>query len=108
LLAPKTSAPETGTTIKMVRLQSGIPSLGHIVVKLDDIENYRALELLHVGFCLRHRTWQVLVESAAGTFLVGILLAPKTSAPETGTTIKMVRLQSGIPSLGPILKTTEL
>ena len=34
---------------------------------LDDIENYRALELLHVGFCLRHRTWKVLVESAAGT-----------------------------------------
>ncbi|KAI2673681.1 transcriptional regulator family: Fungal Specific TF [Penicillium roqueforti] len=33
---------------------------------LDDIENYRALELLHAGFCLRHRTWKVLVESAAG------------------------------------------
>ncbi|KAJ5813224.1 hypothetical protein N7447_010247 [Penicillium robsamsonii] len=34
---------------------------------MDDIENYRALELLHAGFCLRHRTWKVLVESAAGT-----------------------------------------
>ncbi|KAJ5953725.1 hypothetical protein N7501_008004 [Penicillium viridicatum] len=34
---------------------------------LDDIENYRALELLHAGFCLRHRTWKVLIESAAGT-----------------------------------------
>ncbi|KAF3385224.1 hypothetical protein F1880_003136 [Penicillium rolfsii] len=29
---------------------------------LDDIENYRALELLHVGFCFRHRTWKVLVD----------------------------------------------
>jgi len=34
---------------------------------LDDIENYRALELLHAGFLLRHKTWKVLVESAAGT-----------------------------------------
>ncbi|OQE44135.1 hypothetical protein PENCOP_c002G04924 [Penicillium coprophilum] len=34
---------------------------------MDDIENYRALELLHAGFCLRHRTWKVLVEPAAGT-----------------------------------------
>ncbi|KAJ5497599.1 hypothetical protein N7463_009586 [Penicillium fimorum] len=34
---------------------------------MDDIENYRALELLHTGFCLRHRTWKVLVESTAGT-----------------------------------------
>ncbi|OQD87826.1 hypothetical protein PENANT_c005G02551 [Penicillium antarcticum] len=34
---------------------------------LDDIENYRALELLHDGFCLRHRTWKALVDSAAGT-----------------------------------------
>ncbi|KAJ6029725.1 hypothetical protein N7499_005404 [Penicillium canescens] len=34
---------------------------------LDDIENYRALELLHDGFCLRHRTWKSLVDSAAGT-----------------------------------------
>lgn len=34
---------------------------------LDDIENYRALELLHAGFCLRHRTWKALIESAAGT-----------------------------------------
>ncbi|KAJ5178674.1 transcriptional regulator family: Fungal Specific TF [Penicillium coprophilum] len=34
---------------------------------MDDIENYRALELLHAGFCLRHRTWKVFVESAAGT-----------------------------------------
>lgn len=33
---------------------------------LDDIENYRALELLHVGFCLRYRTWKTLVESGAG------------------------------------------
>ncbi|CAG7954649.1 unnamed protein product [Penicillium olsonii] len=40
---------------------------------LDDIENYRALELLHAGFCLRHKTWKVLVESAAGT------AAPKES-----------------------------
>lgn len=32
---------------------------------LDDIENYRALELLHNGFCLRHRTWKVLVDGAA-------------------------------------------
>jgi hypothetical protein len=34
---------------------------------LDDIENYRALELLHAGFCLRHRTWSVLVDSAGGS-----------------------------------------
>ncbi|KAJ5965214.1 uncharacterized protein N7479_005090 [Penicillium vulpinum] len=34
---------------------------------LDDNENYRALELLHAGFCLRHQTWKVLVESAIGT-----------------------------------------
>ncbi|KAJ5200851.1 hypothetical protein N7472_006055 [Penicillium cf. griseofulvum] len=34
---------------------------------MDDIENYRALELLHAGFCLRYRTWKVLVESVAGT-----------------------------------------
>lgn len=34
---------------------------------LDDIENYRALELLHAGFCFRHRTWRVLVDSAGGT-----------------------------------------
>lgn len=33
---------------------------------LDDIENYRALELLHAGFCLRHRTWKLLVESKDG------------------------------------------
>lgn len=33
---------------------------------LDDIENYRALELLHTGFCLRYRTWKTLVESGAG------------------------------------------
>lgn len=32
---------------------------------LDDIENYRALELLHTGFCLRYRTWKVLVDGAA-------------------------------------------
>jgi hypothetical protein len=25
------------------------------------------LELLHNGFCLRHRTWKGLVDSAAGT-----------------------------------------
>ncbi|KAJ5097860.1 hypothetical protein N7532_004861 [Penicillium argentinense] len=34
---------------------------------LDDIENYRALELLHAGFCMRHRTWRVLVDNEAGT-----------------------------------------
>ena len=34
---------------------------------LDDIENYRALELLHVGFGLRYRTWRVLVDSGTGT-----------------------------------------
>ena len=34
---------------------------------LDDIENYRALELLHAGFCFRHRTWKVLVGAGAGT-----------------------------------------
>jgi hypothetical protein len=34
---------------------------------LDDIENYRALELLHAGFLLRHKTWKALTESAAGT-----------------------------------------
>ncbi|RHZ44161.1 Zn(II)2Cys6 transcription factor, partial [Aspergillus thermomutatus] len=28
----------------------------------DDMENYRALELLHEGMCLRHKTWQVLVD----------------------------------------------
>ena len=27
----------------------------------DDIENYRALELLHVGMMLRHKTWQALM-----------------------------------------------
>ncbi|KAJ5102425.1 hypothetical protein NUU61_004647 [Penicillium alfredii] len=32
---------------------------------LDDIENYRALELLHAGFCLRYRTWKALVDSGA-------------------------------------------
>ncbi|KAJ5772565.1 hypothetical protein N7520_003094 [Penicillium odoratum] len=32
---------------------------------LDDIENYRALELLHAGFTLRHRTWKVLVDSGS-------------------------------------------
>ncbi|KAJ6129277.1 transcriptional regulator family: Fungal Specific TF [Penicillium capsulatum] len=32
---------------------------------LDDIENYRALELLNIGFTLRHRTWKVLVDSGA-------------------------------------------
>ncbi|KAJ5238991.1 hypothetical protein N7468_003610 [Penicillium chermesinum] len=30
---------------------------------LDDIENYRALELLHAGFCMRHRIWKVLINS---------------------------------------------
>ncbi|KAJ5718577.1 hypothetical protein N7488_004223 [Penicillium malachiteum] len=34
---------------------------------LDDIENYRALELLHAGFFLRHRIWRTLVESGSGT-----------------------------------------
>ncbi|KAJ5560745.1 hypothetical protein N7535_008942 [Penicillium sp. DV-2018c] len=34
---------------------------------LDDIENYRALELLHTGFWLRHKTWKALLESATGT-----------------------------------------
>lgn len=34
---------------------------------LDDIENYRALELLHTGFCLRYRTWRALVDSEAST-----------------------------------------
>lgn len=34
---------------------------------LDDIENYRALELLHTGFSMRYRTWRVLVDSGAGT-----------------------------------------
>ncbi|KAJ5148380.1 hypothetical protein N7526_001732 [Penicillium atrosanguineum] len=34
---------------------------------LDDIENYRALELLHSGFTMRYRTWKVLVDSGAGT-----------------------------------------
>ncbi|KAJ5120948.1 uncharacterized protein N7515_010336 [Penicillium bovifimosum] len=34
---------------------------------LDDIENYRALELLHAGYSLRHRTWKALIESATGT-----------------------------------------
>ncbi|KAJ5813423.1 uncharacterized protein N7503_000173 [Penicillium pulvis] len=33
---------------------------------LDDIENYRALELLHAGFHLRYRTWKVLVGSGSG------------------------------------------
>lgn len=33
---------------------------------LDDIENYRALELLHAGFRLRDRTWKVLVNSGTG------------------------------------------
>lgn len=33
---------------------------------LDDIENYRALELLHAGFCIRYRTWRVLVDSGTG------------------------------------------
>lgn len=34
---------------------------------LDDIENYRALELLHHGFCMRHRTWKVLVSPKTET-----------------------------------------
>jgi hypothetical protein len=34
---------------------------------LDDIENYRALELLHTGFHLRYRTWKILVDSGSGT-----------------------------------------
>lgn len=34
---------------------------------LDDIENYRALELLHAGFIMRHRTWKILVDPGAGT-----------------------------------------
>ncbi|KAE8147183.1 hypothetical protein BDV25DRAFT_37458 [Aspergillus avenaceus] len=29
----------------------------------DDMENYRALELLHVGMSLRYRTWQLLVDN---------------------------------------------
>ncbi|EPS32981.1 hypothetical protein PDE_07942 [Penicillium oxalicum 114-2] len=33
---------------------------------LDDNENYRALELIHAGFCFRHRTWKVFVESGTG------------------------------------------
>ncbi|KAL4918322.1 Rh-like protein/ammonium transporter [Aspergillus aurantiobrunneus] len=28
----------------------------------DDIENYRALELMHVGMTLRHKTWQALTD----------------------------------------------
>lgn len=32
---------------------------------LDDIENYRALELLHAGFTMRHRTWKMLVDPEA-------------------------------------------
>jgi len=32
---------------------------------LDDIENYRALELLHIGFCLRYRTWRALVDAGS-------------------------------------------
>ncbi|CAL5873038.1 uncharacterized protein PFLUO_LOCUS7307 [Penicillium psychrofluorescens] len=32
---------------------------------LDDIENYRALELLHVGFCLRYQTWRALVDAGS-------------------------------------------
>lgn len=32
---------------------------------LDDIENYRALELLHTGFCMRHRIWKVLINQVA-------------------------------------------
>lgn len=34
---------------------------------LDDIENYRALELLHSGFDMRYQIWKVLVDSGAGT-----------------------------------------
>ena len=34
---------------------------------LDDIENYRALELLHASFDMRFRTWRVLVDSGPGT-----------------------------------------
>lgn len=34
---------------------------------LDDIENYRALELLHTGFDLRYKTWKVLLDSGSGT-----------------------------------------
>ena len=34
---------------------------------LDDIENYRALELLHAGFCMRHRIWRVLVQAGASS-----------------------------------------
>ncbi|KAJ5256751.1 hypothetical protein N7478_012855 [Penicillium angulare] len=32
---------------------------------LDDIENYRALELLHAGFSFRYRIWRTLVGSGA-------------------------------------------
>lgn len=34
---------------------------------LDDIENYRALELLHTGFSFRYRIWATLVGSGAET-----------------------------------------
>jgi hypothetical protein len=29
---------------------------------MDDLENYRALELLHQSFCLRFRVWQLSVD----------------------------------------------
>lgn len=29
----------------------------------DDMENYRALELLHAGMSLRHRTWKLLFDN---------------------------------------------
>jgi Amt family ammonium transporter len=31
----------------------------------DDIENYRALELLHADMMLRHKTWQALISDPA-------------------------------------------
>ncbi|KAJ5894883.1 hypothetical protein N7495_006574 [Penicillium taxi] len=33
---------------------------------LDDIENYRALELLHAGMCMRYQTMKVLMNPRAG------------------------------------------
>lgn len=47
---------------------------------LDDIENHRALELLHFSFCTRYRTWRVLVDSEAETDTADTVLQSILSA----------------------------
>ncbi|KAJ5488547.1 hypothetical protein N7539_003437 [Penicillium diatomitis] len=49
---------------------------------LDDNENYRALELIHNGFCFRHRTWKVLVDAGTGLETVDSLARDMLSVRE--------------------------